>query len=183
MLLEEKYNIITHNAQHVHTFSIWLNACTSEKRACKPRMWHSWHSSLHTISAPVHQLVKLRKETESAKTRKKSQKPACGSKTRIPTSSSEWEGWEQRNGYGGKAWSKLSHTVQQNYRNHNCAWSLTRLNRITQNRSRILPNWSYLVKSVALRRINPVRRVFVESTSTQIRSRTRHIDTQSIARR
>ena len=113
VLLTEYCNI-PHDAQK---FNITLNTCTSEKRACKPRLRHS---SLLTISAPVHEDGKLRKETESAKTRKKSQKPACGSKTRIPTSSSEWEGWEQRNGYGGKAWSKLSHTVQQNYRNHNC---------------------------------------------------------------
>ena len=38
---------------------------------------------LSTISAPVHQEVKLRKETESAKIRKNSEKPASGSATQA----------------------------------------------------------------------------------------------------
>ena len=51
----------------------------------------------------VQTLMDSKYPEESAKIRKKSQKPASGSKTQIPTSSSGWEGWDQRNCYGGKA--------------------------------------------------------------------------------
>ena len=76
-------------------FKDWKNAayrCTclhALENCCLHALIKIW--TLSTISA-VHQEVKLRKETESAKIRKKSQKPASGSKTQIPTSSFFWEG-------------------------------------------------------------------------------------------
>lgn len=48
-------------SSHTHVLNMTLNACTSVKRACKPRMRHS---SLRTISAPVHQGITLSKRNE-----------------------------------------------------------------------------------------------------------------------
>jgi hypothetical protein len=77
----------------------------------------------------------IRSDPDSApetarKIRKKIKNPRPGAgpgPTRIRTSSSGWEGWEQRNAYRGEAWSKTSNIVQQNYRDHSCACSLPRL--------------------------------------------------------